>query len=57
MWSVRQLSNLRKKEAASNMRPFNALANKVLLGLTSAEMKVSSANKLFGVTCVGEGKI
>ena len=57
VWSVRQLDNLRKKDAASNMRPFNALANKVLLGLTSAEMKVASANKLFGVTCVGEGKI
>jgi len=57
VWSVRQLSNLRKKDAASNMRPFNALTNKVLLALTSAEMQVSSANKFFGVTCVGEGKI
>ena len=57
VWLVRQLSNLRRKEAASNMRPFNALLNKALLGLTSLEMRVSRANKLAGVTCVGEGRI
>ena len=57
IWTVRRLSNLQKKEAASNMRPFNPLANKLLLGLTSLEMKIASANKLFGVTCVGEGQI
>lgn len=57
VWAVRRLANLRKKEAASNMRPFHAVLNKLLLGLTSIEMKIAPANKFFGVTCVGEGKI
>ncbi|MDB5234164.1 MAG: hypothetical protein JWR44_1157 [Hymenobacter sp.] len=57
VWTVRRLANLRRKEAASNMKPMNKLANKLLLGVTSLEMKIASANKLFGVTCVGEGKI
>ena len=57
VWGVRQLANLRRQDAASNMRPFSKLANGVLLGLTSAEMKIAPANKLFGVTCVGEGQI
>lgn len=57
IWAVRQLSNLRHTDAASNMQPAHPVANRVLLGLTSAEMKLTSANKFFGVTCVGEGQI
>jgi SAM-dependent methyltransferase len=57
IWTVRRLDNLKKKEATSNMRPFNSLVNNVLLGLTSAEMKIAPLNKFFGVTCVGEGQI
>ena len=57
VWAARRLDTLRGKEAASSMRPFSTLTNNVLLGLTSVEMKLASANKLFGVTCVGEGKI
>jgi SAM-dependent methyltransferase len=57
IWTVRRLNNLRQKEAASNMKPSHPVVNRVLLGLTSAEMKLASANKFFGVTCVGEGKI
>ncbi|RZK31825.1 MAG: hypothetical protein EOO57_15785 [Hymenobacter sp.] len=57
IWTVRQLDNLQGKDAASNMRPFSPVVNTVLLGLTSVEMKIASTNKLFGVTCVGEGRI
>lgn len=57
IWAVRRLNSLRQKEAASNMQPSNPLVNRVLLGLTSAEMKLTASNKLFGVTCVAEGKI
>jgi SAM-dependent methyltransferase len=57
IWTVRRLNNLRRKEAASNMQPAHPVVNRVLLGLTTAEMKLASANKLFGVTCVGEGRI
>jgi len=57
VWAARKVGNLRKKEATSNMKPFNPLLNKILLGLTSAEMSIASANKLFGVTCVAQGKI
>lgn len=57
IWTVRQLSNLRQEAASSNMRPAHPLVNRVLLGLTSAEMKLTAANKLFGVTCVAEGKL
>ncbi|ALW84493.1 hypothetical protein AUC43_04975 [Hymenobacter sedentarius] len=57
IWAVRQLSNLRQQDAASNMRPALPVVNRVLLGLTSAEMKLTTANKLFGVTCVAEGRI
>lgn len=57
IWAVRRLSNLRKKEASSNMRPASPLVNRVLLGITSTEMKFTVTNKLFGVTCVGEGQI
>lgn len=57
IWTVRRLDNLKKKAAASNMRPFSSLVNNILLGLTSAEMKIAPANKFFGVTCVGEGMI
>jgi SAM-dependent methyltransferase len=57
VWGVRQLSNLRKQEAVSNMRPARPLVNTILRALTSLEMRVTSANKLFGVTCVGQGKI
>ena len=57
VWAVRQFNNLRRKEVTSNMRPFSKLANKALLGMASLEMKAASLNKLFGVTCVGQGKI
>jgi SAM-dependent methyltransferase len=57
VWAARKLSNMRKKEATSNMKPFNPLVNKILLGLTSAEMSIAPANKVFGVTCVAQGKI
>jgi SAM-dependent methyltransferase len=58
VWMVRRVNTWRKpKEAASNMKPVNSLANSILLGLNSLEMKVAPANKLFGVTCVGQGKI
>lgn len=57
VWAARKLSNLKKKEAESNMRPFNPVTNKILLALTSAEMKIATANKMFGVTCVACGKI
>ena len=57
VWVARKLDNLKKKKATSNMAPFNPLVNKILLGITSAEMAVSAANKIFGVTCVSQGKI
>lgn len=57
VWAARKLDNLKKKDATSNMKPFNPLVNKVLLSITSAEMSVSSANKVFGVTCVSCGKV
>ena len=57
VWLARKLSNMKKQEAVSNMKPFNPLTNKILLGVTSAEMKITSANKIFGVTCVSQGKI
>lgn len=57
VWTVRRLSNLRKSEAASNMKPMNPLVNKVLLGLNSQEMNFLRANRVAGVTCVGEGQV
>ncbi|MBF9224035.1 class I SAM-dependent methyltransferase [Hymenobacter ruricola] len=58
VWMVRRISNWRgQKQAASNMKPTNSLANSILLGLNSLEMKIAPANKMFGVTCVGQGKI
>ena len=57
VFAARKLDNLKKKEATSNMKPFNKLTNSILLGVTSAEMKITSVNKMFGVTCVAEGII
>lgn len=57
VWAARKLSNLTKKEANSNMKPFNPLVNSILLSITSAEMKMARANKIWGVSCVAEGKI
>jgi SAM-dependent methyltransferase len=57
VWAARKLDNMKKKAADSNMKPFNPLVNKILLGITSAEMSLTSANKIFGVTCVSQGKI
>ncbi len=57
VFAARKLGNLKKKEATSNMKPFNPLVNKILLAVTSAEMAFTSANKVFGVTCVAQGKI
>ncbi len=58
VWVARKLDNMKKKkDATSNMKPFNPLVNKVLLGITSIDMKLASINKVFGVTCVSQGKI
>jgi SAM-dependent methyltransferase len=57
IWAVRRLSNLQKKEAVSNMQPAHPLVNRLLLGITGTEMKFTGVNKVFGVTCVGEGQI
>ncbi len=57
VWTARKLANLKKGEANSNMKPFNPMVNKILLGITSVDMKLSSANKIFGVTCASYGKI
>jgi SAM-dependent methyltransferase len=57
VWVARKLDNMKKKEATSNMKPFNPLINNILLGITSIEMKLATANKVFGVTCVAQGKI
>lgn len=57
VWAARKISNLKKKEANSNMKPFSPLMNKLFLAVTSADMAVAKANKLFGVSCVAQGKI
>lgn len=57
VWVARKLNNLRKGEAESNMKPFSSTVNSILLGITSAEMKLAPLNKLCGVSCVAEGKI
>lgn len=58
VWAVRKLDNLKKKEGStSNMKPFNPLVNKILLGITSIDMRLAAANKLFGVTCVSQGEV
>ena len=57
VWVARKLCNLRKGKAESNMRPSSPLINSILLGVTSADMKVARANHAFGVTCVAEGEI
>ena len=55
VWLARRISNLRKNEAASNMKPSGTLINSLLLNFNALEMKFTSANKVFGVTCVAEG--
>ncbi len=57
VWLKRKLDNMMNKEADSNMKPFNAATNSILLNFCSMEMKVASSNKVFGVTCVAEGSI
>ncbi|MET4076293.1 methyltransferase domain-containing protein [Hymenobacter sp. UYCo722] len=57
VWTVRRLGNMRKSAAVSNMKPMNPLVNKVLLGLNSLEMRFARANRVAGVTCVGEGQV
>ena len=58
VWTARKLDNMKKnKEATSNMKPFSPLLNKILLGITSIDMKLASANKVCGVTCVSQGSI
>lgn len=56
-WIVRKLNNLRKSKAASNMKPANSLVNSILLGICSAESKVAAHNKMFGISCIAEGRI
>ena len=58
VWTVRKMQNmLKQKEATSNMKPFSPLLNKVLLGITSIDMKLATANKVFGVSCVSQGRV
>jgi SAM-dependent methyltransferase len=58
VWTVRKMQNmLKQKEATSNMKPFSSLLNKVLLGITSLDMKLATANKVFGVSCVSQGRV
>ncbi len=58
VWVARKLDNMKKKkEATSNMKPFSPVANKILFGISSADMKIARINKLFGVTCTSQGKI
>jgi SAM-dependent methyltransferase len=58
VWTARKLDNMKKnKEATSNMKPFSPLVNKILLGITSIDMKLAAVNKLCGVTCVSQGTI
>jgi hypothetical protein len=58
VWTVRKMQTLLKqKEATSNMKPFSPLLNKVLLGITSLDMKLATANKVFGVSCVSQGRV
>ena len=57
VWAIRKLDNLKKKEATSNMKPSNKIVNSLLLNFNAMEMKVASGNKMFGITCVAEGKI
>ena len=58
VWLVRKISNMKKnEEATSNMKPASGLVNSLLLAFNSIEMKLAFLNKMFGVTCVGEGKI
>ena len=37
------------------MKPSGTLINSLLLNFNALEMKFTSANKVFGVTCVAEG--
>jgi SAM-dependent methyltransferase len=57
IWAARKFNNVFKRRSESNMRPFNPIANKILLSVTSAEMPFATANKIFGVTCCSYGKI
>ena len=57
VWAARKVSNLKKGDAQSNMKPSHPLVNSILLGITSADMKVARANKVFGVTCAAEGSV
>ena len=57
VWAARKISNMKKKEADSNMKPFSPLVNKILLTITSADMAIAKVNKMFGVSCVAQGKI
>ncbi len=58
VWTVRKMQNmLKQKDATSNMKPFSPLLNKVLLGITSIDMKLATANKVFGVSCVSQGRV
>jgi len=58
VWVARKLDNMKqKKEATSNMKPFSPMSNKILLTISSADMKIAGINKLFGVTCASQGKI
>jgi len=57
VWLIRQISNMRKKDASSNMKPAGSLINSLLLNFNALEMKIAAANKLFGITCVAEGEI
>jgi hypothetical protein len=59
IWTFRKLGNMRGAQdtSKSDMQSFSPVVNKILYGISSLDMKVASINKLFGVTCLAEGKI
>ena len=58
VWTIRKIANLFKKgEAQSDMKPTSDFINTLLLKFNAAEMRIAKNNKLFGVSCVAQGKI
>jgi SAM-dependent methyltransferase len=58
VWTIRKITNLFKKgEAQSDMKPTSDFINTLLLKFNAAEMRNAKNNKLFGVSCVAQGKI
>ncbi len=59
IWTFRKLDNLKKNKdtSKSNMQSFSPFVNNILYRISSLDMKMASANKLCGVTCLAEGEI